>query len=72
MSGMENIVTLFLQTAGVHQGFQHKEKIMNKGMTKSGFDRHNYLTTHIWLNTTLLTNIIKFLLFKIWITNIRI
>lgn len=61
---MEKKVTLFLQTAGVHQGLQHKEKMMNKGMTKDAFDRHNYLTVHIGLNKTLPTNIIKFLPIK--------
>lgn len=59
---MENNVTLFLHTAGAHQGLQHKEKKCIRVQTRTGFDRNNYLTAHIELNITLATNIIKFLI----------
>lgn len=61
---MENNVTLLLQAAGVHQGLWHKAKVMEKGMTRVGFDRNNNLpilgethTFHIIINYPIIHNL---------------
>lgn len=46
MSGMENI-TLFLQAAGVDQRLHHEAKVMDRVMTRVGFDRNSILTAYI-------------------------